>query len=400
MSVLCVRIPGFLLQLACREDPQLPQRPAALLDGQGVICAINRLARAGGVALQMRPPQALACCPELLLSIAKEEAAQAAQQELLAQVAELGVPVEEHGWGCAYLDLHGAAHTPAHAEETAAWLGRRLRAQLGEAMAPALGWDSSKFTARAAASYTVPGRIKLVGKTEERRFLSPLPTRLLPLSPLSVQELAWLGIHTLGQFSQLPVTAVVQRYGAIGRTAHQWARGLDDRPVCATSVLPSASLCCTFAPAATLLAPVVDQFRVIFQPQLDSARQQLCGVRRILLTLTFLQGEQRALTLLFVEPVGEMARILQHLSARLQALVWPQALETLEIRGVELGELIVEQRSLFEQPGQPAATMPELAQRLARRYGALFWQGVVDDPAHPLAERRFCFEMVGRLEHE
>ena len=161
---------------------------------------------------------------------------------------------------------------------------------------------------------------------------------------------------------------MVQRYGAVGRIAHLWARGLDDRPVCATSVLPSAPLCCAFAPAATLLALVVDQFRIIFQPQLDSARQQLCGVRRILLTLTFLQGEQRALTLLFVEPTGDIARMLQHLSAQLQALVWPQALEALEIRGVELGELIVEQRSLFEQPGQPVVTMPELAQRLSRRY--------------------------------
>jgi len=72
MSVLSVRIPGFLLQLACRDDPLLPQRPTALLDGQGQICALNRLARAGGVALQMRPQQTLTCCPELLMSIAKD----------------------------------------------------------------------------------------------------------------------------------------------------------------------------------------------------------------------------------------------------------------------------------------------------------------------------------------
>jgi len=395
MSVLCVRIPGFLLQLACRENPQLPRQPAALLDGLGQICALNRLARAAGVALQMRPQQALACCPELLLALVKEEEALSAQHELLGQLAELGMPMEEHGWGCAYLDLQGAAHTPAHVEETAVWLGRRLRTQLGDALIPALGWDSSKFTARAAASYTVPGRIKLVGKTEEMRFLSPLPTRLLPLSALSVQELSWLGIHTLGQFARLPVTAVVQRYGATGRTAHLWARGLDDRPVRSTGGLPSPLLLCAFEPPVTQLGPVLEQFRAIFQPPLERMRQQLCGVRRVLLTLTFTGGEQRPLTLLFVEPVGEMEQVLQHLGAQLQALVWPQALAALEIQGVETGELVVEQRTLFEQPGPPTATMAQLAQRLARRYGANFWQAAVVDPTHPLAERRFQFRAVG-----
>lgn len=170
--------------------------------------------------------------PELLLSIAKEEAAQAAQQELLAQVAELGVPVEEHGWGCAYLDLNGAAHTPGPRRRDGRLAGAAAAHAAGRGDGAGAGVGQQQVHPRGQRPAIQCRDIKLVGKTEERRFLSPLPTRLLPLSALSVQELSWLGIHTLGQFTQLPVTAVVQRYGAIGRIAHLWARGLQSAPQC------------------------------------------------------------------------------------------------------------------------------------------------------------------------
>ena len=41
MSVLCVQIPGFLLQIAYRAAPELQAKPAALLDAQEQICALN-----------------------------------------------------------------------------------------------------------------------------------------------------------------------------------------------------------------------------------------------------------------------------------------------------------------------------------------------------------------------
>ncbi len=113
----------------------------------------------------------------------------------------------------------------------AAELGRRLRGRLGVHLQPALGWDSGKFTAHAAAMQVAPGRIRLVDKAEEVRFLAPLPVTLLPLPPLHLQQLHWLGVRTVGQFAALPAAAVWQRFGAAGKLAHRWAQGKDDRPV-------------------------------------------------------------------------------------------------------------------------------------------------------------------------
>lgn len=389
MSVLCVHIPSFLLQVAYQATPHLRAKPTALLDAQGRLCALNAPARQAGVTLPMRPQQALLACPALTLAEADMNLSLATQVELMATLGQLDLPTEEHGWGRAYLDLRQAAHSSSHVQTTATDLGKSLRHTLGDGLTPALGWDSSKFTSRAAATYTLPGKMKLVAKTDEPRFLSPLPTHLLPLAASSVQELAWLGIHTLGHFGRLPVQAVVQRYGPAGRTAHQWARGKDDRPVRPTTRAPQTDLTCTFDPPVTQLEPVQSAFRHAFQPQLDTLNQQLNGVRRLMLELTFGDHSTRPLTLLFVEPVGEMRRIIQHLHAQLSALNWPEALISLEVKLLEIGEVILEQHTLFDGPIPTTISLPDLAQRLAPRYGPVFHQAQLTDATHPLAERRF-----------
>ncbi len=400
MSVLCVQIPGFLLQIAYRAAPDLRDRPAALLDAHERVCALNAPARREGVTLAMRPQQALACCPDVTLRAADLDEALGLQGELLAAMTALGLPVEEHGWGRAYLDLHAgsaeasprsAARQPDEAQATAAALGKTLRATLGEPLVPALGWDSGKFTARAAASYTAPGRMKLVRKRDEPRFLSPLPTRLLPLARPNLQELSWLGIETLGQFGQLPVQAVVQRFGPPGRTAHEWARGLDRRPVRPTAVAPTETLACFFDPPAATLEPVLAALQATLQPQLAMLCRTLCGIRSLHLALTFSGQETRSLPLLFVEPVGEIGRVMRHVRAGLEALNWPQRLERAEIKRLESGELTVEQGALFDEPAATTLSLAELVARLAPRYGRIFRQGRAVDPSHPLAERRFVY---------
>ncbi len=102
--------------------------------------------------------------------------------------------------GGAYLDLHAgsaeasprsAARQPDEAQATAA-LGKTLRATLDEPLVPALGWDGGKFTAD-AASYTAPGRMKLVRKAMSRAF-SRRCLRSCCLWPAPVyRELSWLG---------------------------------------------------------------------------------------------------------------------------------------------------------------------------------------------------------------
>jgi DNA polymerase-4 len=183
MSVLCCRVPSFLINLAQRQQPELANRPLALLGPDECICAASPSARQSGVRAAMSTRQALTLCPGLVLQPASITNFHNEQRAFLHTLASCGLPVEALNWGAAYLDLHTVARTATQVQSLAAELGRQVRKEIGQLLQPAIGWDSGKFTARAAALRTAAGKMRLVGKADEVSFLAPLPASLLPLPP-------------------------------------------------------------------------------------------------------------------------------------------------------------------------------------------------------------------------
>lgn len=121
-----------------------------------------------------------------LLDVAAGEDAQAAFAGVLAHT---GLDTEVQGYGIAYVDLSPVARSPSDALPVCAGLGKQVRALLGAELQHALGCDTSKFTARAAALIAPPGRMRAVNQAYEARFLAPLPVTLLPLPLESLQLL-------------------------------------------------------------------------------------------------------------------------------------------------------------------------------------------------------------------
>ena len=388
MSVLCCYVPNFLVQLTRRTLPRLADRPVALLGPDERVWAVSAEAWQEGVRREMRPQQALTRCPDLYLKPVDMEQGQTEQQAFLDTLLTWGLPVEAQTWGAAYVDLHQVAVDRATVQPLCTDMGRRLRNTLGEQLQPALGWDSGKFTARAAASRTRPGRMRLVGKADEARFLSPLPITLLPLPPLALQQLAWLGICTLGQFAALPSVAVWQRFGQAGKLAQQWAKGRDNRPVMTTVRPAMAPTAVDFAPPTVYHGQALEAALAVLQPQLTVLAEQLTGCRRLHLNLLFDEGSERTVDCIFVEPVSSGRRLRATLEHRLRTLSWPAPLATLSLTITEIGELPAQQLTLFPEMSEAASPVAELVHRLNGRYGPLFFQGAVVEPGHVLPERR------------
>lgn len=377
MSVLCCQIPAFLINVTLRHQPSLAQRPLALVGPDERICATS----AAGVQTTMTPRQAQAHCPDLLLHPLDLAACQQEQDTFLGTLATWGLPVEPCDWGMAYLDLQDLRDI----QPLAAALGRTVRQTMGAALQPSLGWDSGKFTARVAAVRTPVGRMRLVSKADEAAFLTPLPITLLPLPGQALQQLWWLGIRTLGDFAALPGAAVWQRFGQAGKLAHQWAQGRDDRPVYNQVAAAPTVIQVDFDPPTGALARAVASCCQALQPHLDALRHELRGCRRLRLQLGFVTTT-RTLDISFVEATTQVqAALTQHL----QALVWPDLLETIAITLLETSEATPQQLSLF---GDEQA-MPSW-DKLKTRYGPVFLQGQLLDAAHPVAERRSGWQVL------
>ncbi|HEX4864107.1 MAG TPA: hypothetical protein VFV02_08550, partial [Acidimicrobiales bacterium] len=91
--------------------------------------------------------------------------------------------------------------------------------------------------------------VLVVDQGRSRQWLAP---RHVSVLGEGYEELAGLlvrlGVHTLGDFSRLPMGAVVGRFGTGGETAHKLARGLDPRPVAARTPPPDMAVAAEFDP--------------------------------------------------------------------------------------------------------------------------------------------------------
>jgi DNA polymerase-4 len=77
-----------------------------------------------------------------------------------------------------------------------------------------------------------PNAILVVPPGEEAAFLDPLPIReLWGVGPATAEQLARLGIRTIGDIARWPEDDLVRRFGKHGRGLARHARGLDERPV-------------------------------------------------------------------------------------------------------------------------------------------------------------------------
>src|SRR5262245_30133598 len=103
MSVICCNIPNLLCTLANQPQPTLNAHPTALLGPDNSIWAVGPQAHAMGIMPQMKLRQALSFCPELVLHQVDFTECQDVQNTMLATLAKWELPLEEIGWGQAYL---------------------------------------------------------------------------------------------------------------------------------------------------------------------------------------------------------------------------------------------------------------------------------------------------------
>jgi nucleotidyltransferase/DNA polymerase involved in DNA repair len=297
--------------------------------------------------------------------------------------------VEPHGWGAAYVDLGDLARQRADAVPLGQQIGRAVRKELGTALQPALGWDSTKFTARAAARQTQAGRLLAVAATRERAFLRPLPVTLLPLPEDALQRLGFLGLRTLGQYAALSVAAVGQQFGRGGVLAHRCARGEDSRPILPRSQTPQLAAHHEFDVPSVEREWLLTALGRLVSPLLSHLRENLQACGQVKLTMHFDDGSSQERTRVFLSPTAERGQVVRALEQLLDGLHWPAAATALGVSLEQIQEAVIEQMSLFAAQAKREHTLQEVQRHLAARFGTnLLRRAVLAHPGAPLPEWR------------
>jgi nucleotidyltransferase/DNA polymerase involved in DNA repair len=389
MSVLYCTIPHFPAALARRDNPELEGRPLVLIDPEGRVLGASVEAAACSITAGMTVRAAEARCPEARLFEADLALCQSEREVLLQILEGASAQVEPYGWGAAYVDLDDLAQDQPSVVAFCQQVGQTVRQELGEALQPALGWDSNKFTAQAAACRTPPGRFLAIATVREKAFLRPLPVALLPLPGDVIQRLHFLGLRTLGQYASLSGAAVCQQFGPAGKVAHRCARGEDDRPVIPRWQAPQLAARTEFE------VPLVERERLMAElgrltsPLLARLGENLQGCSQIRLTVQFDDGSVQERERTFLLPVAEEARIGRALGDLLDGMRWHAAASALSVALEQIQDAIAEQLTLFPLEDKREEKLQEAQRYLATRFGAnRLRQAMMTQPGAPLPEWR------------
>jgi nucleotidyltransferase/DNA polymerase involved in DNA repair len=389
MSILYCAIPHFAAALA-RRDRALPaERPLVLIDPDDRVLDASAEAASVGVMPGLPAQTARVRCPEAALIEADIPRCREAFESLLVVLERFGPSVEPHGWAGAYVDVGDTIYRRQDAVPLCAESGRAVRDELGKALQPALGWDTGKFTAQAAAQRTRPGRLLAVEAMRESDFLSPLPVRLLPLERDALQRLQFLGLRTLGQYAALPTAAVWQQFGRSGVRAQCCARGQDDRPIVPRHKTPVLSASHDFE------MPVIDRQRLrgaiehAAAPLLAELRGNLQACGRVRLTVWFDAGSAVERTRAFLIPTADEAFFLRTLDDLLDQIHWPAGTVALSLTLEEIQDAVIEQLSLLPSEDEREVKLDAVRRYLAARFGvARLRRAALVQPGAPLAEWR------------
>ena len=67
---------------------------------------------------------------------------------------------------------------------------------------------------------------------EESAYLAPWPVEVLPgVGPVLLERLQRLNVQRVSELAAMPLDLLVRLFGQRGRVLHQYARGIDPRPV-------------------------------------------------------------------------------------------------------------------------------------------------------------------------
>jgi protein ImuB len=345
---------------------------------------VSPAAEAFGIVPGTRVGEALARCPGLKLVPPDPEATRAYWNAVLDRLERLGAAPESDDPGVAWFaaqGLHGIHG--GHLEGVLAATRRALPAGIRLGAAP------SRFAAYAAALHARRRRDPIVSAGAVRSFLAPLPVGLLRSRPGLAElpeMLERLGIRTLGALTQLPASAVSERFGHPGLLALELAQGRDtpleprrpSEPVLERLTLPEAASGMQLERTLELVLA-----RVL-------ARRERRGrsLRALALSARFVEGGTWRISVALRGPTTELPRLMLALAPHLADL--PAPAESLAVEVEAFGPPAYDQSPIVEDPAATRrAKLGEAVRHVRQATGEASLMRVLEvDPDSRLPERR------------
>jgi DNA-directed DNA polymerase III PolC len=227
-TILHLDADAFFASVEQAADARLRGRPIAVGGtSRGIVASASYEARAFGVRTPMPTARARQLCPGLIVVPGDYEKYERFSRWMFSYAHDFTPRVEISSVDEGYLDLTGARMTPGHIATT---LQRAISQGLKITVSEGLG--PNKLISQIASKLRKPCALVRVDSDAIPPFLFPLSPAWLPgVGPTNETRLRSAGFTRIGQLAATPHDLLTPFFGARAREMHDFANGIDPRPV-------------------------------------------------------------------------------------------------------------------------------------------------------------------------
>jgi DNA polymerase IV (DinB-like DNA polymerase) len=213
--------------------------------GRGVVSTSNYVARKFGVKSGMPISRAWKLCPDAVYLPVDYGLYIETSAKIMAILRKYADRFEQWGIDEAFLDVTSKVDDYTSAEMLAKKIKDEIYSE--QELTSSVGISSNKLVAKIASDFQKPNGLTLVKDEDIATFLAPLPVRkLLWVGKKTEQKLKDMGINTIGDLAGYDPTALMDRFGQMGKQFHLIALGIDKTEVQERNWIKSISRESTF----------------------------------------------------------------------------------------------------------------------------------------------------------
>ncbi|MFD1846930.1 DNA polymerase IV [Arthrobacter flavus] len=234
-SILHVDMDAFYVAVELLDRPDLVGTPVIVgsPSGRSVVLSASYEARRFGVRSAMPMSAAMRLCPQGVVLEPHHEKYSAVSHGVMSIFGTITPFVEQLSVDEAFLDIAGSMRRLGGPREIGELIRTTIRRELG--ITASVGAATTKFVAKIASTRSKPNGLLIIPVEETVPYLHTLPVSALWGVGAKTQEvLARLGIRTVEDLAQTPVSSLRKLLGVSGQHVHDLAWGRDPRTVTVT----------------------------------------------------------------------------------------------------------------------------------------------------------------------
>lgn len=239
-KIIHIDMDAFYASVEQRDNPGLRGKPIAVghAEERGVVAAASYEARRFGVRSAMSSQKAKRFCPQLIFIPGRMEAYKSVSRQIHEIFHEYTDIVEPLSLDEAFLDVTENKPGISLAVDIAKELKQKIKERLN--LVASAGVSYNKFLAKIASDYRKPDGLCTIHPDQALEFIARLPIESFwGVGPVTAKKMHLLGIHNGEQLRARSLDMLIREFGKVGAVYHDFARGIDLRPVEAVRIRKS-----------------------------------------------------------------------------------------------------------------------------------------------------------------